>query len=199
MTVIPFPSTSGRASVAFTLSARVDLRVGAPAAGVVRPLGEEALTFSGLARLVRAARATWRARSAAGQISLVLHERAHEEMDAETLDAAALEAGCTHKALTFELDETAVMAVGPTLAERLRARGWGVALRGDPACPLPFGSRARGLYTELVLDADDLTDPFLGIDQHNRAPLSRRLAAAKEAGMVITADNIQSPAQARLL
>lgn len=199
MTVIPFPRAPiQREPVSFTLGARYDLRLGAPVSGVVRPLGDDANGFSALARLLRAARMTWRQQSAIGQISLVLGEDL-ADYDAELLEASAIEAGCTKHALTFEFEEEAVISAGPALAEALRARGWGVALRGDSACPLPFGSKARGLYTELVLDATDLDDPFLGLDVRDRAPLSRRLLAAKEAGMVLSAEHIRTPAQAKLL
>lgn len=197
--VIPFPRPPAREPVSFTLGARYDLRVGAPVAGVVRPQGEDGLSFSGLARLLRAARMTWRARSAMGQITLVLPEEAFGAFDAETLDEAALEAGCARRALTFEFHEHMILERGPALPLALRSRGWGVALNGDPDCPLPFGSKARGLYTELVLDAPDMTDPFLGLDPRDRSPLGRRLLAAKEAGMVITAEHVHSQAQARLL
>ncbi len=199
MTVIPFPRAHAREPVSFTLGARYDLRVGAPVAGVVRAHGEEARSFSGVARLLRAARMTWRARSAIGQVSLVMPESAFEDFDAETLDAAVIEAGCTRRALTFEFEEQSVLDNGPDLLVALRARGWGVALRGDPDCPLPFGSKARGLYTEIVLDAPDMTDPFLGLDPRDRSQLGRRILAAKEAGMVLTAENVRTQAQARLL
>lgn len=197
MTVIPFPRAHARTPVAFSLGARHDLRLGAPVAGVVRAHGEEAQSFSGLARLLRAARMTWRARSAMGQISLVLPQSCR--LDAEALDAAAIEAGCTRKAMTFEFEEASIVETGPALALALRARGWGVALRGDPDCPLPFGAKARGLYTEIVLDAPDMTDPFLGLDPRDRSPLGRRILAAREAGMVLTAENVRTQAQARLL
>lgn len=202
MTVIPFPSARQapqREPLSFTLGARLDLRLGVPAQGVVRPLGEEAQCFSGLARLVRAARGAWRSQSAAGQIALVLPDNVHALFDADTLDAAAIEAGCTRKSLTFEFAEPCLIAHGPALAETLRARGWGVALRGDPDCPLPFGSKARGLYTELVLEAPVTDDPFFATDYRDRSPLGRRLLAAKEAGMVITAEAVATQAQARFL
>lgn len=199
MTVIPFPRANARQPLAFALGARFDLRLGAPAAGVVRGMGDEEHSFSGLARMLRAARMTWRARSAMGQISLVLPDDVADIFDADTLDAAAIEAGCTRRTLTFEFDEASILSAGPAIAESLRARGWGIALRGDADCPLPFGAKARGLYTELVLDAPDMSDPFLGLDPRDRSPLGRRILAAKEADMLLTAENVGSVAQARLL
>ncbi|MET0182560.1 MAG: hypothetical protein ABW199_06720 [Caulobacterales bacterium] len=197
--IIPFPRQPAREPVSFSLGVRYDLRVGAPASGVVRPLGEDATSYSGLARVLRAARMTWRTRSACGQLTLVVPEGIHQTMDAETLDAAVIEAGCARRTLTFEFLESEIVSYGPELAIALRARGWGVALNGDPDCPLPFGSKARGLYTELVLDAPDMTNPFLGLDPRDRSPIGRRLLAAKEAGMAITAEHVRSQAQARLL
>src|SRR5688572_31658447 len=53
---------------------------------------------------------------------------------------------------------TTLFRSGCGIAENLRARGWGVILRGDPECPLPFGARARTLYSELVLDAPERSE-----------------------------------------
>ena len=197
MRVIPFPLAPAAEPISFALAARVDLRLGAPAAGVVRPIGGEPLSYTNLARLVRAARMAWRSRSAMGQINLAIP--ADCVLDAEALDEAAVEAGCTRKSLTFEFDERAAIAQGPDLAVALRARGWGVALRGDPACPIPFGSKARNLYTELVLDAPGDDDPFFAHDAEDRTPLCRRLFAAREAGLVITAENVRTQQHGRLL
>ena len=91
MTVIPFPRANARQPLAFALGARFDLRLGAPAAGVVRGMGDEEHSFSGLARMLRAARMTWRARSAMGQLSLVLPDDVADNFDADTLDAATAE------------------------------------------------------------------------------------------------------------
>ena len=92
-----------------------------------------------------------------------------------------------------------MVAVGPALAEALRARGWNVALRGDPECPLPFGAKARNLYSELVVQAPAMPDPFLAMDDGDRSPLGRRLLAAKAAGLVITAETVLTALQARTL
>lgn len=202
MNVVPFRQRVPAAEpLAFAIGARVDLRIGAMAAGVVRPRGaaDEAFAFSNLARLLRAARMTWRERGIYAPLVLALPGELHTGFDADLLSEAALEAGCTRHALSFQLSETEVVAAGPALAEQLRARGWGVALRGDANCPLPFGERARSLYTELVLDAPDLMDPFLAVDPAERSPLGRRLIAAKAAGLIITADSVQTAAQAKVL
>lgn len=201
MNVVPFRPRSDAEPLAFTIGARVDLRVGALAAGVVRHRGapEDAFSFSSLARLLRAARMTWRERGAYCALTLVIPPELQTELEAELLTEAAIEAGCTRGALSFQLNERELVAVGPALAEHLRAQGWNVVLRGDPDCPLPFGARARALYGEVVVDAPDAPDPYLAMDPGDRSPLGRRLLAAKAAGLIVTAETVASAAQARTL
>jgi hypothetical protein len=188
-------------ALAFAIGARVDLRVGALAAGVVRPrdASAESFSFSNLARLLRGARMAWRERGAHSPLTLALPSELYVGLEADLLSEAAVEAGCTRQKLSFELCERAIVRAGPTLAEDLRERGWGVALRGDADCPLPFGARARSLYTELVLAAPETPDPFMAVDGEDRSPLGRRLLAAKAADLVITAENVRTASQARLL
>jgi hypothetical protein len=185
--------------LAFAIGARVDLRVGALTAGVVRPQSADAFSFSNLARLLRAARMTWKERGAYTGLTLTIPAELHASLEAELLNEAAIEAGCVRTALSFELSEREIVDHGPVLAEDLRARGWRVALRGDPACPLPFATRARTLYDELVLDAPVYADPFLAIEGGDRSPLGRRVIAAKAAGLVITAESVRNAAQAKIL
>ncbi|HYD73160.1 MAG TPA: hypothetical protein VEF55_08480 [Candidatus Binatia bacterium] len=201
MNVVPFRPRSEPEPLAFAIGARVDLRVGALAAGVVRPrdASAETFAFSNLARLLRAARMTWRERGGHAPLTLAVPSELYGDLDPDLLHEAAVEAGCTRQKLSFELCERAIIATDPLLAEALRARGWGVALRGDAECPIPFGARARVLYTELVLDAPEAPDPFLALDAGDRSPLGRRLIAAKAAGMAITAEAVRTKAQARTL
>ena len=86
-----------------------------------------------------------------------------------------------------------------SLADGLRARGWSVALRADPDCPLPFGARARNLYSELVVEAPNTPDPYLALKRKDWSPTERRILAAKEAGLIVTAAMVHDAAQARLL
>jgi hypothetical protein len=201
MNVIPFRPRSEPEPLAFAIGARVDLRVGALAAGVVRPRDADGDTFSfsNLARLLRGARMAWRERGAHAPLVLAVPADLYAGLEADLMSEAAVEAGCTRQKLSFELCERAVLAAGPDLAEDLRAAGWGVVLRGDPDCPLPFGARARALYTELVLDAPQSPDPFLAVESGDRSPLGQRLLAAKAAGLVITAETVRTMAQARTL
>lgn len=202
MNVIPFPRRPEPDPLAFAIGARVDLRVGAVASGVVRPRGapEEAYGYSALARLLRGARMAWRERGVYAPLTLAVAPEIQSTLDAELLSEAAFDAGCTRHGLSFELSEREIVSSGPALAEELRARGWGVALRGAPDCPLPFGARVRTLYSEIVLDAPAVPGPFLALeDGGDRSPLGRRLLAAREAGIAITAESIASAAQARAL
>lgn len=201
MNVIPFAPRPEQEPLAFAIGARVDLRVGALAAGVVRPRDatKETFSFTNLARLLRGARMAWRERGAHAPLAVAVPADLHAQLEGELLSDAAVEAGCTRQKLSFELCERAILASGPRLAEELRARGWGVVLRGDPDCPLPLGARARTLYTELVLDAPETPDPFLAMESGDRSPLGRRLLAAKAAGLVITAETVRTAAQARVL
>lgn len=202
MNVIPFrPRAVEPEPLAFAIGTRVDLRVGALAAGVVRPLGsaEDAFAYSNLARLVRGARMAWLERGAHSALTLAVPGEIQATIEADLLSEAAIEAGCTRRSLNFQLHEREIVTAGPALAEELRARGWNVVLRGDPDCPLPFGARARNLYCELVVQAPAMPDPFLAMDDGDRSPLGRRLLAAKAAGLVITAETVLTASQARTL
>lgn len=200
MNVIPFRRPAEPAPLAFAIGARVDLRLGAVASGVVRPRApaEEAFAFSQLARVLRAARMAWRERTHAN-LTLAVPAEIQNSLEADLLSEAAIEGGCTRRNLCFELNEREMVSAGPALAEDLRARGWSVCLRGDPECPLPFGARARALYAEIVLQAPETTDPFLALEDGDRSPLGRRLLAARAAGIIITAEAVRTASEARTL
>lgn len=173
---------------------RIDLRTGLVAAGAL----EAPATLSKLVRTLRDARCAWRAAGFTAPLSFALPDELLTT-DADWICDAAREAGCNPRTLTFELDERALVRCGPMAAEALRARGWGVALVADEDCPTPFGARARALYTELVLAAPNPIDPYLATDPRELSPLGRRLYAAKEAGLIITARTVKSEAHAALL
>jgi hypothetical protein len=200
MNVIPFRRPAEPAPLAFAIGARVDLRLGAVASGVVRPRApaEEAFAFSRLARVLRAARMAWRERAQAN-LTLAVPAEIQNSLEADLLSEAAIEGGCTRRTLTFELNEREMVSAGPVLAEDLRARGWSVCLRGDPECPLPFGARARALYAEVVLQTPLANDPFLALEDSDRSPLGRRLLAARAAGIIITAEAVRTTSEARTL
>ena len=201
MNVIPFPRAAEPEPLAFAMGARIDLRVGAIAAGVVRPRGPapEAFAFTSLARLLRAARMTWRERAQHAALVLAVPDEICADIDPDLLSEAAIEAGCTRRTFSFELSERQIIASGPALAEDLRARGWTICLRGDPDCPLPFGARARALYSELVLPAPETPGPYLALEGGDRTPLGRRLIAANAAGIILTAEGVRNTSHARVL
>lgn len=201
MNVIPFRPRPEAEPLAFAIGARVDLRIGALAAGVVRPRAapEEAFAFSNLARLLRGARMAWKERNAHAPLTLAIPADIQQLLEADLLSEAAIEAGCTRRSMGFELCERDILKHGAALAEDLRARGWSVVLRGDPDCPLPFGQRARSLYSEVVLAAPEPDDPYLAMDEEDRSPFARRLIAAKAAGIIVTAESVRSATQARVL
>ena len=201
MNVIPFRPRPQAEPLAFAIGARVDLRVGALAAGVVRPMGDpaDAFAYSNLARLVRGARMAWLERGAHAALTLAVPPEIQSALEADMLSEAVIEAGCTRRNLNVQLNEREFVGTGPALAEDLRARGWNVVLRGDPDCPLPFGAKARNLYCELVVQAPAMPDPFLAMEDGDRSPLGLRLLAAKAAGLVITAESVLTASQARTL
>lgn len=204
MNVVPFPSRPAAPApepLAFTIGARVDLRVGALAAGIIRPRGASAETFaySTLTRLLRGARMAWRERGAFSGLSLALPAEAQPELDPALLSEAAIDAGCTRPLFSFQLDERTLVKTGPELAERLRALGWGVSLRADGACPLPLGERARSLYGEIVIDCPAEPGPYFALEEGDRTPLGQRVLAARAAGIILTAEIVTAPAQARRL
>jgi hypothetical protein len=201
MNIIPFRTRQEQDPRAFAIGARVDLRIGALASGVVRPRGpaEAAFAFSNLARVLRGARMAWLERGLRATLTLAVPPEIQNALDADLLSDAAIEAGCTRHSMSFQLSERQIVAAGPALAEGLRARGWSIVLRGDPDCPLPFGAHARNLYAEVVVDAPDAPDPFLALEDGDRSPLGRRLLAAKAAGLILTADTVTTASQARTL
>lgn len=201
MNVVPFRPRPEAEPLAFTIGARVDLRVGALAGGVVRPRGapEEAFAYSNLARLLRGARMAWLERGAHAGLTLAIPAELQAQLDAELLSEAAIEAGCTRRNLAFQLNERELVSAGQAIAENLRARGWNIVLRGDADCPLPFGARVRALYSERVTTVPSDPDPFLALDSGERTALGRRLLAAKGAGLVITAETVLTAGQARTL
>ena len=200
MTIIPFP-TQAREPLAFTIGARVDLRVGALAGGVVRPRGEaeNVFAFSSIARVLRNARMAWRERGLHAPLTLAVPSSIHAELDADMLTEAAFEAGCTRQRLSFELCEQALADGALNLADRLRAGGWGIVLRAASTCLLPFGKHARTLFNELVIEAPNTPDPYLALEASDESALGQRLLAARAAGITLVAESVQGVAHARKL
>jgi hypothetical protein len=176
------------------LTVWIDLRTQVPEAAELT-LGPEA----DLVEAVRAAQSL--ALGPAGPLPLIwpvpdaLHHAPRTLISA--LDAVAPVLALP-EAFSLLVRETLVSAAPPELVDtlgRARARGFGVALEGDPAMPLPFGRGARGLYTQLVVDAraaqGSQVQPFTA--------LGERLLAARGAGLTLAARGISLGAGARTL
>ena len=174
---------------------RLDLRTGMIVSGRIdAPSPSTAERF---ADVVGRALRQWRAQGRTAPLAIALNERMSEPRHTETLHEAALAAGFAPGALTFEIEEKALIARALPLAEGLRARGWRLAIRADNACPLPFGERVRTLYQEIVITGMARPSPFCGTDILDRDPFSRRLLAAREAGLLLTVEGVNDPEDAK--
>jgi hypothetical protein len=116
------------------------------------------------------------------------------------LDAALRATGFAMRGMTLEIEEGDALHNDAMAAlERLRARGWGVMLRSAPDCPMPLGGRVRSLFTDISAMAPEDLTPFLGLEGYDDAPLARRVRAAANAGLSVTADNLHTRAFSNLL
>jgi hypothetical protein len=189
------------ATAAYAIAPRLDLRTGAVAAGAAT-IDAPGLTPRWIAALGDA-RTAWRAAGYGAPLSCLAPASAVSDVQgAGDLDAALRAAGFEMRTLTLEVEETALLAdraASIAALERLRARGWGVLLRSAPECPLPLGARARSLFTEILVAAPADITPYLGLEGFDEAPLARRVRAAANAGLNVTASGLNSLAQAGLL
>ena len=189
-------SPPAQAPAAFTIAPRLDLRTGAVAAGVVEAL--DARTPAAWLSMIADARQAWIAAGYAAPLSCrAPAEFIAEATAASTLDNALRGAGFAMRGFTVEIEETALMAdrsLSMGTLERLRARGWGVALRSAPDCPLPIGGRTRSVFTDILAEAPGDMTPFLALEGLDDAPLARRVRAAANAGLNVTATNLHTMA-----
>jgi hypothetical protein len=120
---------------------------------------------------------------------------------ADIVDQALREAGFALRSVTIEVSEMELVgsADAMTQVERVRARGWGVALICAPDCPQAIGQRTRSLFTEMLADAPDPLTPAMALADPMHSPLTRRLRAAQSCGIATTALGVKSPAHAGLL
>ncbi|MES1204203.1 MAG: hypothetical protein ABUS57_22410, partial [Pseudomonadota bacterium] len=143
---------------------RLDLRTGIVAAGQVEARN---LGFEQWIEALAAARAVWNAADRAQPLSAPAPAFLFEPGAASRLDALLRGAGFGMRSVTIEFDETDLKIVGEAgfaAIERLRARGWGVALACGAACALPIGARLRGLLTEILVEAPETLRPVLALD-----------------------------------
>jgi hypothetical protein len=178
---------------------RVDLRTGVLAGAFVA--APRAPLDDWLAALI-AARDTWEALGRAQPLSAPAPDYLFEDGQASRLDALLRGAGFAMRSVTIEVEETEIVACekpAMTAIERLRARGWGVALRCAPDCPLALGSRGRSVFSEVLAEAPDDLSPALAMADPDDRPITRRVRAAQAFGLVTTAVSVKSPAHAGLL
>lgn len=196
MTVVPFVRPQPRTAHGVTLRPRRDLRTGVMAAGALR---EWTIEGDLVAALV-VARKAWREAGQSAPIAIApAFESLADAASAGDLAAAIQLADISPRTVDIEVSEAELAGRSLSGIERLRARGFGVALAVDPDCPLPLGARARSLFTELLLPAPSRLDPFLGCDGYDQNPLARRLFAARESGLVVTAVGVGDHTWARAL
>jgi EAL domain-containing protein (putative c-di-GMP-specific phosphodiesterase class I) len=151
---------------------------------------------------VTAARNAWIASGRSAPLSAPAPASLFQDGIASSVDALLRGADFPMRSLTIEVEETALLGAGPdglAAVERLRARGWGVGLRCAEGCPMPLGRRSRSLFTEILADTPDDLSPALALAEPSARPLTARIRAAHQAGLVTVALNVKSPAQAGLL
>ena len=196
MTVVPFRRPEPRARHGVTLAVRRDLRTGVTAAGVVRQWDASIDAVDALLT----ARGLWRDMRQSAPLTIAPPPSVYGDAASAGDFAAALHAAeFSPRGIDVEVDETVLAGRSMAGVERLRARGFGVALAVDPACPLPLSERARSLFTEIVMPAPSRLDPFMGVDARDMQPMARRLYAAKASGLIVTATDVGDMTWARAL
>jgi hypothetical protein len=184
MTVIPFVRPTALAP-GLRIALRRDLRTGLVGAGMVRDWTGDAVDA------LLTARGLWRDRGHCAPLAIAPAPEVYGDAAAAgTFASHLLSAEFSPRGVDVEVDEAVLAAGSLAGVERLRARGFGVALAARPDCPLPLGQRARGLFTEIALPAPTRLDPFMGLDAEDDRPLARRLHAARAAGLVVTATGV---------
>ena len=185
-------------ATAVSPTVRADLRTGVAAAGRVDVRG---LDMDQWIAALTAARIAWRADRHAAPLSAPAPAFLFEAGAASRLDALLRGADFAKRSVTIEIDEADLLLAGEAgfaAIERLRARSWGVALVCDAACAMPLGKRLRGALTEIIADAPEALSPALALSDA-AAPLLKRVRAAGNAGLAVTARQVKSPAHAGML
>ncbi len=196
MTVVPFRRPTPLARHGVVVAIRRDLRTGVTAAGVVRQWDADMDVVDALLT----ARGIWRDARQSAPLSIAPSPEIYRDAASAGDFAAALQsAEFSPRAIDVEVDETVLSGRSMAGVERLRARGFGIAMAVDPACPLPLSERARSLFTEIVMPAPSRLDPFMGVDPLDMHPMARRMYAAKASGLIVTATQVGDMAWARAL
>lgn len=189
------PQTAFGASLEVRFDLRTGMRAGAFAHTVSGPMENWIASL-------RAARLDWVRGGNSQPLSAAAPDYLFEHGEAARLDALLRGADFSMRSATIEIEESELAAcetLGMAAVERLRARGWGVALRCDKACPLALGSRGRSLFTEVLAEAPRDLSPALALAEPSSGALLTRLRAAQAFGLPTTALGVKSPAHAGLL
>jgi len=180
------------------LRARMDLASGLVAAGVlvVEPATGWAATTALAARALRA----W---AAGGQNSPLVLPLAPEALHGPNAAARILGA-LEHHALPMGRVLIEVREDG--LCERfglrmatlgqIAATGLGLSLGAAETPSLPIGGPVRELFREVVVPLPGTRDPYAGLQGWRDDPFARRMAAAMEAAITLTARGVEGPTQA---
>ena len=196
MTVVPFRRPTPLARHGVVVAVRRDLRTNVTAAGVVRQWDAD----MDLVDALLTARGIWRDARQSAPLAIAPPPEVYRDAASAGDFAAALQSGeFSPRTIDVEVDETALAGRSMAGVERLRARGFGISLAVDPACPLPLSERARSLFTEIVMPAPSRLDPFMGVDPLDMHPMARRLYGAKASGLIVTATQVGDTAWARAL
>src|SRR5262249_34944640 len=134
------------------------------------------------------ARDIWSAARRSAPLSAAAPNHLFEAGEAGALDGLLRAAGFAMRSVTIEVDENDLAArekSGMEAIERLRARGWGIALRCAEDCPLALGTRGRSLFTELLAPTPDNLSPALVLADPMASPLTRRVRAAQSFGLTV--------------
>ncbi|MDX2234881.1 MAG: hypothetical protein NW200_10330 [Hyphomonadaceae bacterium] len=200
MTVVPFPRPHAlvqpQVQAGVRIAPRRDLRTGMVAAGAIR---SDAADMDSIDMLLTA-RSLWRDVGQTAPLAIAPPPETYgDAASAGDFTSALLSAGFSPRGVDIEVDEDVLANGSLAGVERFRARGFGVALRAAPGCPLAFSQRTRSLFTEVIMAAPSRLDPFLGLDPADARPLARRLHAAKGQGILVTAVDVGDIAWARAL
>jgi hypothetical protein len=178
-----------------SLKARIDLATGLVAAGVVQSPGA-----ASLAAVMAQATLSWAAWQAGGQrapIVLALPGAAFDGVNAADAVMVALSKAdipFERVAIQFEeADLAAAFVARLSTLERLRSAGMGIVMSAAASPVLPIGGRLRQVLTEIVLDLPKDNDPYLGLEGWTEDPFARRLGAALESDVLLTARGSDNP------
>ncbi len=182
---------------------RIDLRTGIVAAGVVA--GAPQTPSPDWLDDLAAARVLWLEHGQNAPLSAAAPRASLADADcAGALDAGLRAAGFAMRTVTLEVEELDVVDLGAgalAALTRLRARGWGVALRLAPGGPLPLGGPYRGVFTEVLAPAPANLSPLLTAMLGGEAACmeAQRVLAASGMEAPVTATGVRSRAEAALL